>query len=213
MRPRSWALLTVVLGLALIVLAVQVSHWRAADAATSGPSSTDPGRSRALAVDWTSANKQARVPVNERGARVNLKFIAANRAMIDQLAIPMLLPSEPDLAAGLRLFPNGAFYSLSSSANGMSFMMTGAGRAFPLSPGAAKGLPQGQLSSRVPADGIVIEQTEAGIDASFTRFGVAYSIALECAQNHNDTRCKDDTYVRGVIGRLMVVTPGAGGGT
>ncbi len=123
----------------------------------------------------------------------------------------MLLPGDPGLAPELKIFPNGAFYTASSSASGMSVVITGAGRAFALAPGTARGLPQGELATRVPADGVVIEQTEAGVDASFSRFGASYSVALECAQSHNDPRCRDDAYVRGLVARMMVVMPTTGG--
>lgn len=212
MRPRSGALLIVAAGLAVLALATAVKPHAVAVAATAGPPSTSPARSRALPIDWPAANKQARVPVNGRGQRVNLRFIAANRAAIDQVTIPVLLPGDPDLAPALRIFPNGAFYTVSSSSGGMSFVLTGAGRAFPLAPGTAKALPGGELSSRIPTDGVVIEPTEAGIDASFGRYGATYSIALECAQSHADPRCKDDGYLRGVMARLMVVVPSAGAG-
>ncbi len=120
----------------------------------------------------------------------------------------MLLPGDPDLAANLRIFPNGAFYTLGSTSNGMAFVLTGAGRAFPLSKAAAAGLPGGDLKSRIPPDGIVIDGGEAGINASFSRFGASYSISLECAQPQTDPRCISPGYVKGVIARLMVVTPG-----
>ncbi len=168
-----------------------------------------PGGSRPLAVDWTAVRRLANAPVNQRGQAVNAKFIAANRGGINSVTIPVLLPGEPDLAPGLRFFPNGDFYTVSSSSNGMSFVLSGAGRAFPLPPATARGLPNGSLKSRIPADGIVIEQTEAGIDASFNRYGAAYSIALECAKSHDDPRCKDAVYLRGVISRLVVVPGGS----
>ena len=212
MRPRSGAILTIVAGFVGLVLAASASHRPGAAAATSGPPSATPARSRALPIDWGSAGQQARSGVNERGRGINFKFIAANRAVINQITIPVLLPTDPNLAAGLRIFPNGDFYTVSTSAGGMSLVLTGGGRAFPLSPATAGVLPNGDLAARIPADGVVIEQTEAGIDASFTRFGAAYSIALECAKSHADPRCKTDAYVRGVIARLMVVVPTAGGG-
>ena len=168
-----------------------------------GPAGTQP-----LQLDWTAVSVQQRSPVNERGRGVNGKFIAGNRGAINRIAIPVLLPGDPDLAAGMRIFPNGAFYTVSSTANGMSFVLTGAGRTYPLPPATARGL-KGGLQSRVPADGIVIEQTEGGLDASFIRFGAAYSISLECANTLGDPRCNNTAYIRQVIARLMVVTPGA----
>jgi hypothetical protein len=66
---------------------------------------------------------------------------------------------------------------------------------------------QGGLKSRIPADGILIEQTESGIDASFTRFGIPYSISVECAGGAKDPRCADGAYIRGLIARMAVAVP------
>jgi hypothetical protein len=168
-----------------------------------------PGQSQPLPVDRAAAARQANSPANGRGRGVDSKFISANAAAINSVQIPVLLPGEPDLAAQLRIFPNGPFYTVSSKSNGMAFVLTGSGRAFPLPPGAAKGLPGGSLAGRIPPDGIIVDGSEAGMNASFNRFGAAYSISLECASPQTDPRCTDPAFIRGVIGRLTVVMPGS----
>ena len=169
----------------------------------------NPAQSQPLPIDRAAAGRMANSPVNTRGRTVNAKFISANAAAINSVQIPVLLPGDPDLAANLRIFPNGAFYTVSSKSNGMAFVLTGAGRAFPVPPEAAKGLPGGSLAGRIPADGILIEGSEGGINAAFNRFGASYSISLECAAPQLDPRCTSPAYIRGVIGRLMVVMPGS----
>jgi len=163
---------------------------------------------RLLALDMQGARTQARAPINQRGKAINLRFIAANKVLIDQISIPVLLPSEPPLAEHLRIFPNEAHYAISSTGQGgLSFHMTGHGKAFDLMPAAVRRLPHADLRARIPADGVVIEHTEFGLDASFNRFGAAYSISLECA-DPADPRCTNDGYIRSLISRLMVVIPG-----
>ncbi len=164
-------------------------------------------QARALLLDLRAAGVEARGPRSQIGRRINLKFIAANRALFDQTSIPVLLPSEPILAEHLRIFPNGPHYAVSSRSGGMSFHMTGHGRAFDLAPAAVRRLPHADLRARIPADGIVIERSESGMDASFSRFGAAYSISLECA-DPADRRCNDEAFVRGLVARLMVLIPG-----
>ena len=186
----------------------------AAPAPAPTPAPTDaraPAGSQKLTVDWGAASQQTRGRFNERGRSVNAKFLAANQGAIDRVSIPVLLPGDPDLAGGLRFFPNGQFYTVSSSSNGMSFVLTGAGAAYPLAPGTVRALPKGDLRTRLSPDGITVEQGEGGLDASFSRFGVAYSISLECADTLGDPRCNDPAYVRQVIGRLMVVNPAGRG--
>ena len=209
MRHRS--VLIGVAATAALALSASAQQLPAGALAARAAAPANPAQSRPLPVDRAAAIRQAQAPVSRIGSLVNVGFVFANRAALDTVSIPVLLPVDPDIAAGMRLFPNGAFYTVSSSSTGMSFVLTGSGRAFPLPAAIVRGLPKADLKSRIPADGIVIEQTEAGIDASFTRFGAAYSIALECAKVRADARCKDDAYVRGVIGRLMVVVPGAPG--
>jgi hypothetical protein len=162
---------------------------------------------RPIALDMQTARGQSVAPINQRGRLINLRFIHNNKPLIDKVAIPVMLPSEPPLANNLRLFPNGAHYAVSSKSGGMSFHMTGHGRAFDLMPMAARRLPGSDFRARIPVDGIVIERTEVGMDASFRRFGAAYSISLECA-DPTDFRCTDEAFIRGLIARLMVVIPG-----
>ena len=205
MRPRTGALLVIVAGLGCLAMAASAQQRRLLEGRVAPPS---PGQSRPLAIDWQSVDRQTQSGANERGRAVNAKFLAANQAEMAKIAIPVMLPSDPDLAANLRIFANGPFYNASSRSSGLSFVITGSGRAFALAPRTARALPQASLVSRIPADGIVIEQTESGIDAGFSRFGVSYSVALECAKGHDDPRCGDPAYVRAIIGRLMVVRPG-----
>lgn len=164
-------------------------------------------QSRALALDLEGARAESRRAATQKGRRINLRFIAANQALIDRIRIPVLLPSEPPLARNLQIFPNQNHYAVSSRSGGMSFHMTGHGEAFDLGPETARRLPHADLRARIPADGIVIERTEAGLDAGFSRFGAAYSIALECA-DPTDRRCSDEAFIRGLVTRLMVVIPG-----
>jgi hypothetical protein len=207
MHPRAWA---------FIVAAAAACAALAASAQPQRPQA--PARfvraplreARALAVDMQGARGQARTPISQRGKQINLRFITENRALIDKVSIPVLLPSEPLLAEHLQIFPNGAHYAVSSRSGGMAFHMTGHGRAFDLMPAAVQRLPRADLRARIPSDGIVIEHTEFGLDAGFNRFGAAYSISLECA-DPADVRCTDDRFVRGLIARLMVVIPGEPG--
>lgn len=174
------------------------------------PPRADPSAPQPLVVDWTASKRYAENG-NGRGGRVTAGFVAKNRGAIDSLSVPVLLPGDPDLVAGLRLFSHGDFYTVSTTAHGMTFLMTGHSRAYPLPPGAAKGLGRGGLAGRIPADGVVIEGNENGLNADFTRFGAVYSIALDCKDRLADPRCGSDAYVRGVIARMTVVTPAGRG--
>ena len=176
--------------------------------------STPADGSRPLAIDWPGATAAQNSRLAVRSRAVNAGFVAANRAKIDTVQIPVLLPGDPDLAAGLRFFPQGLDYVVSSKTQGMAFTLMGSGRAYPLGEGTSGGLGRGGLAARIPADGIVIRipgksgrQDGDGLEASFNRFGATYSISLDCDDHNHDPRCTDEAYVRGVIARLLAVVP------
>ena len=119
------------------------------------PGETEPAPqapSQRLQIDWTSAHHPERAPIYE----VNCRFFAADRKAIDKM------PSDPDLAAGLRLFRHGESHTVSSKTATMAFTLTRSGRAFRLPSNTAKTMPKGELTSLMPADGILIEHTRVG---------------------------------------------------
>jgi len=192
----SIALASTFLGLATIALAQQRTP---AQPAPQVPI-------RVKEIDWARARQAEQAPTTPKARQ----FITLNRQAIDALRLPVLLPQDPDLATPLRLFPRGDSYTVSAKLTKFAFTLTGSRQAFHLPPEAVKRLPPGGLKSRLPADGILVEKTESGIDASHVRFGVNYSISLECADGPKDRRCADERYVRGLISRLAVVVPAHG---
>ncbi len=165
---------------------------------------------QALQIDWLGAARIEAMPQNLDRMTADKAFIDANRAAIDSLDLPLLLPGDPALLAGATLYPHGDFYTLSLTVNGLSVVLTGHARAFPLSDGAAAMLPPDGLSALIPADGVVIEPGEAGLDAEFQQFGAVYGLALQCADLTGDSRCADEAYVRQLIARMTVVLPRPG---
>jgi hypothetical protein len=186
MRPRTGAVLTIVAGLTGMALAVSAQRLRAEHAAAPTP-----GPPRTSAIDWAAARAASRQDAP--------RLLAGNRAAIAKISIPVLLPSDPDLSADLRIFGSGTSYSASSKVGDMSFILTGSARAFPVPARPARPL-------QIPADGILIGRSEVGLDASFMRFGATYSIEMECREGA-DRRCADEAYLRGVISRLAVLIP------
>ena len=191
---------------------VAQAQRRVGAAPATTPAPTD--GSRPLAIDWPAAAAAQNSRLAVRSRTVNAAFVTANRARIDTVQIPVLLPGDPDLAAGLRFFPQGLDYVVSSNPPGMGFTLMGTGRAYPLGEGTSGALGKGGLASRIPADGIVIRipgksgrQDGDGLTASFNRFGAAYTIMLDCDDHNHDPRCIYEAYVRGVIYRLLAVLP------
>src|SRR5262249_31603346 len=109
---------------------VAQAQQRINPAPAAAPAPTD--GSRALAIDWPAAAAAQNSRLMVRSRAVNAGFVTANRAKIDTMKIPVLLPGDPDLAAGLRFFPQGLDYVVSSNPPGMGFTLMGTGRAYPL---------------------------------------------------------------------------------
>ncbi len=124
-----------------------------APAQVVAPPPSNPAQSRPLQIDMQAAIRQSKTPTSAIGGLVNAGFVISNRPAIDRVKIPVLLPVDPDIALGMKFFPNGEFYTVSSTSRGMSFVLTGAGRAFPLPPAIARPLPKASLASRVPLTG------------------------------------------------------------
>jgi hypothetical protein len=177
------------------------------------PQISDPRRDGAvpLDIDWMAAMRDAALSENQRRLHEAGAFLAANQGAIDTLAVPVLLPADPTQLKGAKLFVHGDFYTLSYSEPGLSVMLSGYARAFPLSDGAAAMLPAGGLRTRLPPDGVLIAPGETGVDADFQRYGAVYGLALECADFEGDPRCKDETYVRGLIAATLLAIPRSGG--
>jgi hypothetical protein len=173
------------------------------------PAPPDPAADGAvpLAIDWNAARQAAAAPPNQARLTGARGFTDAYRPDIDSLYLPLLLPGDPGLLDGARLFVHGDFFTLSLFDHGMSLVLTGHARAFPLSDGAASMLPKGGLAAVIPADGVVIEPGEAGLDADFQRFGAVYGVSLQCDDLDQDSRCRDEGYVRSLISGLAVALP------
>lgn len=164
-----------------------------------------------LDIDWISAMRDAALPENRRRLFQAGGFLAANGGAIDSLVLPVLLPDDPAQLKGSFLFVHGDFYSLTYSVPGASVMLTGYARAFPLPDGAANVLPRGGFRSLFPADGVIIGNTEVGIDADFQRYGAVYGISVDCDDFESDPRCTSEDFIRGLMSRLAVAIPRSGG--
>ena len=92
MPLRTGALRTIVVGVGCLAVAAAAQQPRTLAAIVAPPS---PGQSRPVAIDWGAAQKQAQSGVNERVRGLNARFVAANKATLARIAIPVLLPRGP----------------------------------------------------------------------------------------------------------------------
>jgi hypothetical protein len=99
----------------------------------------------------------------------------------------MLFPESNTYAATIKL-PQGATVTISGS---------NVARPIEMNDGAARVLSgrQGESIGLYRMTDVMVEQTETGHAISFTRFGVAYNIEIECTVLM-DVRCTDPDFVR-----------------
>jgi hypothetical protein len=126
------------------------------------------------------------LPVTQSGVDSGGRTLAQRTPAAEQPET-MLFPEANNYAATIKL-PKGATVTISGSS---------VARPIPASDGAARVLSgrQGEAIGRYRMTEVVTEQTEAGYSISFTRFGVAYNVEIECATLF-DPRCTGPDFVR-----------------
>lgn len=161
-------------------------------------------------VDWQAATNRAAImskqvrPTN--GLRARLP-----RAELDKTLLPVVLPREGGLVdtAKARMMSFGDAYALNmpqTARKGTQITVYGNRTFVPTDSGAISKRPVARLAG-VPED-IRISQMEDGWTATFSRYGVVYSIDVSCDSIESDD-CKTDTYIRNVVSQMDDVTMGA----
>lgn len=136
----------------------------------------------------------------QRLQRVSLRkpLIAANAP---KPSLPMLLPFEPTLAAAAsHVFPRPNSYAASMRLGDITVEVHGERRALeldakdPLVRLMQAKQQMGMLAGKeVPFS---LEKTEGGFDLTFSRFGAAYLVSIECAKPETDEQCVKDDFIR-----------------
>ena len=112
-------------------------------------------------------------------------------------------PPQPEIT----LFPRRLAYLATITLDGASVTVTGSA-APELSPDTPELTPDSGTARSLPLLGISdlnFAETEVGLAASFTRFGVQYEVAIECAEDQADNRCRDNDYLKQMIYSMALV--------
>ena len=168
-------------------------------------------------VNWDQARNDAR-----RSAAADQNFTAVrqtrtfpvprnlDRERLAQTEVPILVPTYAALGFSsepvVLLFPRGDFYTLSITGEAVlvEVFCTRIAHSQPSDPLTAR-----RIRGAGP-EGYRSEQTEYGREISFTRYGVAYSITIECDQPGADPRCVAPAYGQGLYQSLQLL-PGSRG--
>lgn len=127
---------------------------------------------------------------------------------IDRTRLPVLLPHEGSSVATDkgRMFSFGDAYAMNlPQAKGTQITLYGNRSFVPADKGAVSRHPFLRLAG-MPED-VRIDQTEDGWTATFTRYGVVYSVDVSCDDNASPD-CTSDAYIRKQITQFDDVTMG-----
>ena len=148
-------------------------------------------------VDWQGAVGGLR----RSGSAPDTLSTNLDRAKVDATRVPILLPNDPKLMAGARIYSFGDFYTITADAPGAGLSLTGTTAIIPLP--AAQPL---KVEATGP-EGLTVQRTVDGQLASFLRYGVLYTVEIRC-DRPSDPRCADDNYVLGLVGKTTAVLMG-----
>ncbi|MBW8879927.1 MAG: hypothetical protein JF615_00495 [Asticcacaulis sp.] len=174
---------------------------------------------RPVATSTTTAQTAQTRPVATRpGAVLMRRALQARRpdslalrlpkAQLDQVRLPVVLPRAGVIdTAKAKLLNFGDAYALNlPQPQGKQLTMYGNRTFVQADRGAISSRPTVKLAG-VPED-IRISQMEDGWTATFTRYGVVYSIDLSCDDNASPD-CTSDAYLRKAIAEFTDVSVGA----
>ncbi len=111
---------------------------------------------------------------------------AHSREQVDRSAVPVLLPNRTGLLESVRVITSAHWYSASMREQGLNVVITGNRKAV-VWPHLEREHPNGLAAYQTAAHGIRT--------VSFKRFGVAYSLHIECDAVENDERCREPAFL------------------
>ncbi len=158
-------------------------------------------------VQWAAAMNQARsmAPQHKQGGL----WSRLPKKDLDRTRLPVILPRDGGFVqtAKAKMMSFGDAYALNMPQDkGVQITMYGNRTFVPGDKGAISDLPVQKLAG--VADDVRISQTEDGWTATFTRYGVVYSLDVSC-DDINSPDCQTDTYIRNAIAQMDDVEVGA----
>ena len=125
-----------------------------------------------------------------------------NKAAVDATRMPILLPTDPALTAGARIYSFGDYYTITADAPGAGVSLSGTT--------SVVALPAGTPLNVTPTgpEGLTVQRTVDGQLISFVRYGVLYTVEVRC-DAPGDPRCADDNYALGLAAKTTAVVMGA----
>jgi hypothetical protein len=195
---------------ALIAGAALVAAAAALLAVAQPPSTTvaprQTGDQRLMPIDWKEVQESLRSKRLQR-APLRQMTIAADAP---QPSLPMLLPFDQQIAAtaSVALFPREHSYAASMRMPKVTIEVHGERRAMVLKENdpLLRVIQSKNVARLAGADvPYALDRTEGGYDLTFSRFGAAYLVSIECYNPETDERCTKPDYIRSLGEKMGLV--------
>jgi hypothetical protein len=171
------------------------------------------------AVAPRQADDQRLMPINWKEVQEALRSKRLQRAPLRQMTIaadapqpslPMLLPFDQQIAASasVALFPREHSYAASMGIPKVTIEVHGERRARVLKENdPLLRVIQSKTVARLAGADVpyALDRTEGGYDLTFSRFGAAYLVSIECYNPETDERCTKPDYIRSLGERMGLV--------
>lgn len=180
----------------------------AAGAALFAAAQPKPDERRLMPIDWAEVRDALK---NQRLQRAPIRQMTI-QADAPQPSLPMLLPFDQEIAAkaAVNLFPRPHSYAASMRMGEITIEVHGDRRALVLDKNDPMlRVVQSKNVARLAGADVpfALDRTEGGYDLTFSRFGAAYLVSIECFNPETDQRCTKPTFVKllgermGLVGR------------
>jgi hypothetical protein len=168
------------------------------DSARPASESTAPKSDAAPATPQAAAPQWPRAETIDTGARSTLPSSTAGR--LQESPVPVLVPNDPRILQRSEAVVLSNQYTLTSKVDDATVSI----QASPAPPAGrgerAIAAPRTQVGNRA----VFFTENEAIRVATWIENGVAYSAEIECAKA-GDPKCRDDSYLRSVVEKLVFV--------
>jgi hypothetical protein len=180
----------------------------AAGAALFAVAQPTPDQRKLMPIDWAEVRDALK---NQRLQRAPIRQMTI-QADAPQPSLPMLLPFDQEIAAkaAVNLFPRPHSYAASMRMGEITIEVHGDRRALVLDKNDPMlRVVQSKNVARLAGADVpfALDRTEGGYDLTFSRFGAAYLVSIECFNPETDQRCTKPNFVKllgermGLVGR------------
>lgn len=141
----------------------------------------------------------------------------ADRAEIERVFIPVLIPDHPDIRDKVKIYGMRNVYTATAIIDAQANLsMTGTcNRVIGGDPDVVafrRRLAEGPPRLRGTQAEYHISRNDFGVDLSFSKFGCGYVMTIECGDPSADPRCTANDYITGLAETLILANPELAGG-